>query len=948
MSCGTNTVESTSSPPAAYLNAYSNVLGQAQQTAAAPLQTYPGQIVQGFSPDQTNAFSTVAGASQPIAQAGSTVAGAAGAANPYLSQAQTNLTAATAPLWNGVQQFSPQAVSQYESPYTQQVVNATQAEFNNQNQQQSNALNGSAAAAGAFGGDRTAVAQAQLAGQQQLAQAPTIANLENQGYSTALGEFNTQQQSQLQANEANSWLNSQAGFGEMNLGQEAQNLPLTEAQAQLGIGSAQLGQASAQLQTGGLEQQLGQENLNVPYEEFLQQQAYPFQTTNYLAGIAEGTGSAAGGTSSTTSPGQSVLSGLTGLGTTGLALNNLGAFSSLGSLFGSSAAGAAGADAGMAGLDEILGSGGADAAAGLLLAARGGAIRPHANGGNVIPFRRGGMVPVRRDAGGMLPYQQIPVTPDIPNVSVQFVPEVNQTRGMGIPHTPGAAAQQQDPFDSQQLSQISNLLKNSGTTTTTTMQRGGKVRRYADGGMADDGDDIATPILRPAQPSDPVAQPATGMTPQNFGFTAPTPITLNPQKADPNMALLAAGLGMLSGTSPHPLQNIGRGAMLGLQEYQQNKQQNEAEAGKQATVQGENQRNTLSYQEAVSRAKELADNLEQTRTNMARQQANSDRQFNQEQHNQDLQRQYQADELGLRNKELAFNEGLSGGAAPTTGPNGQKLTGDAYLQTLPGADQSVVKAMVEGRQPPPTSFAMSKPYWQQRIQEANTYDPSFDQTTWPGRVKTRTSFAGGPDAANVTAIDTALQHAGVVSQALGALNNTSVPMYNTAKNWLAQEFGSQAPTNARESVDALSSEARKVFQATGGGNLTELENWQKNFPINGSPEQQKGSLSQFVSLLDSRLDALSDKYSRGMGKAEDRLTFLSPRGRASYETLTGRTPQTDSATNPAAQTAPAAAPSPALPTIPRGVPAGSAYSPSRNMWRDAKGLMYNAQGQLVQ
>jgi hypothetical protein len=909
MSCGTNTVTQQSAPPSQYLSAYSNVLGQAQQTAAQPLQQYSGNIVQGFSPDQTTAFNTVAGASQPITQAGNTVAGAAGAANPYLAQAQTNLTAATAPLWSGVQQFSPGAVSQYESPYTSDVVNATQAEFNNQNAQQQNALGGASAAAGAFGGDRQAVAQAQLAGQEQLAQAPTIANLENQGYSTALGEFNTQQQSQLQANEANSWLNSQAGFGEMNLGQEAQNLPLTEAQAQLGIGSAQLGQASAQLQTGGLEQQLGQEQLNVPYEEFLQQQAYPFQTTNYLAGIAEGTGSAAGGTSTSSSPGPSIASELTGLGTTGLALNNLGAFGSggIGALLGGSTIDTAAVDASLAGEGDALYAG-----AGALLAAHGGAIRPHANGGNVIPFRRrGGMVPIQRDAGGMLPYQQIPVTPNIPNVSVQFVPQTSgQSRGMGIPRAP-AAYQQQDPFNSQQLMQVGNLLKNSPAGGGGgSMQRGGKVRRYADGGTTDDGDDIPVPIPRPAQPNDPVA-PQTGMTPQNFGFTAPTPITLNPQKADPNMALLTAGLGMLGGTSPHPLENIGRGAMAGLQEFQQNKQQNESLAEKQANVEGTNQRNTLSYQEAQSRAKELADNLEQTRDNMARLQSNADRQFTQEQHNQDLQRKFQADELALHNKELNFNEGLSGGAAPVTGPGGQKVTGDAYLQTLPASDQAVVKAMVEGRQPPPTSFAMSKPYWQQRIQEANNYDPSFDQTTWPGRVKTRTSFAGGPDAANVTAIDTALQHAGVVSQALGALGNTSVPMYNTAKNWLAQEFGSSAPTNARESVDALSSEARKVFQATGGGNLTELENWQKNFPVNGSPEQQKGSLSQFVSLLDSRLDALADKYNRGMGKAEDKLTFLSPRARDVYQSLTGRSPQTDSATNPAAHPAPAA-------TIPAG------------------------------
>ena len=65
---------------------------------------------------------------------------------------------------------------------------------------------------GAWGGDRSAIAQAELANQQHLAQAPTIAGLENQGYSQALGEFNTQQQAGVGAQEASGYLAENAGF----------------------------------------------------------------------------------------------------------------------------------------------------------------------------------------------------------------------------------------------------------------------------------------------------------------------------------------------------------------------------------------------------------------------------------------------------------------------------------------------------------------------------------------------------------------------------------------------------------------------------------------------------------------------------------------------------------------------------------------------------------------
>lgn len=218
------------------------------------------------------------------------------------------------------------------------------------------------------------------------------------------------------------------------------------------------------------------------------------------------------------------------------------------------------------------------------------------------------------------------------------------------------------------------------------------------------------------------------------------------------------------------------------------------------------------------------------------------------------------------------------------------LQGQAFLQTLPANQQAIVKAMVEGRQAPPTSNALRSAYWQDLLGKANQVDPNFDQTTWSGRVKTRSSFTAGPDAANVTAINTALQHAGVVQEGLSKLNNGNYPVKNALFNWGAEQVGNPEPTNAREAIDALASEARKVFAGSGGGNLTELQEWQKNFPINGSPVQQNGALSQFVGLLDSRLDALADKYNRGMGKADDPLNLLSPHARAVYTKLTGRVP----------------------------------------------------------
>lgn len=289
----TNTV-TQSDPPPAVMAAYQQALSMGQSAAQQPLQQYTGNTVAPLTADQTSAFGTI-DASQNTIQ-------------PYLGSASNLINQGTQPLWNGVQQYSPDALAQYQNPYTSQVYNAQVASEANTDAQQQSALQGNAISSGAWGGDRAGVASAVLSGQQDLANNSTNANILNTGFNQAQTEFNTQQQAQLGANEANSYLDQQGALGMASLGQTA-------------LGS-QLQGASAQLQSGALQQQQAQEELNVPYQNYLQQQAYPFQTSQYFANIAEGLGANAGGlgSSSTTGAAPSTASQAAGLGTAGLGL----------------------------------------------------------------------------------------------------------------------------------------------------------------------------------------------------------------------------------------------------------------------------------------------------------------------------------------------------------------------------------------------------------------------------------------------------------------------------------------------------------------------------------------------------------------------------------------------------------------------------------------------------
>lgn len=330
---GTNTVETQSSPPASFLNAYQGLVTQAQNIA----QTYPGytpyngEQVAPLSGNQNTAIGEVQnaqGSAQPyINQANSYIADStaplapsyqpygdqavnldlsasgqnlpgtfapysANAASLYNTAAGTNLTGAYGGYANAAQglyqqgananvqgafspyatgatnefnsasqqitptQFSSGALQQYESPYTQNVLNTTIAAENNQDAQQQQTLQGNAASQGALGGDRSAVAAGILGGQQSVANNATNASIENQGYTQALGEFNTQQQTGLQAQEATQQLQLGAGQGLTSVGTENAATIAQQAQLQQNAGAGIAGIGAEQVQAGAEQGQL--------------------------------------------------------------------------------------------------------------------------------------------------------------------------------------------------------------------------------------------------------------------------------------------------------------------------------------------------------------------------------------------------------------------------------------------------------------------------------------------------------------------------------------------------------------------------------------------------------------------------------------------------------------------------------------------------------------------
>lgn len=208
-------------------------------------------------------------------------------ANQWITQA--------AGLVGDAARYAPDLVNNYMSPYIQNVVDATQKQFDKSNAIQGNSLLGQAIRAGnAFGGDRAGLAQAELARNQQMAQAPVISGLYNQGYQSALQAAQVDMARQLQA----------AGVeGSLGLGQANQYMQSQQAGMPL----------------YNLDQATQQALLNSQYQQYTLQQGFPYQQLGWLANIASGLGSGLGGTSNTQqTQGFNPLSSLLGLGMAGL------------------------------------------------------------------------------------------------------------------------------------------------------------------------------------------------------------------------------------------------------------------------------------------------------------------------------------------------------------------------------------------------------------------------------------------------------------------------------------------------------------------------------------------------------------------------------------------------------------------------------------------------------
>jgi hypothetical protein len=267
-------------------------------TGMRPFQPYTGERTSQFTPLQQQAFQS-AGQQGVAGQIGQATGIAGAAANQALSAG-----AGFSPYQTG--QFGAQAAD-YMNPYMQNVVGIQQREAQRQADIAGTQRAGEAVRAGAFGGGRQAVVDAEAARNLAMQKGDIQSRGLNTAYEQAQQMFNQEQQRGEQSRQ----------FG-ANLGLQGVQSALQGASTLGSLGNQQFGQqmdiTQRQAEMGGTQQQQMQRMLDQQYQDYMAQQRHPYEQLDWMT--AQLRGVPMGSQSQVYSSQPSTSAQIAGLGTT--------------------------------------------------------------------------------------------------------------------------------------------------------------------------------------------------------------------------------------------------------------------------------------------------------------------------------------------------------------------------------------------------------------------------------------------------------------------------------------------------------------------------------------------------------------------------------------------------------------------------------------------------------
>jgi hypothetical protein len=256
-----------------------DMLGRAQAYAGTPFQPYEGAFTAGPSTLQGQAFQGIGSLTVPqnITQAGQTL-------GTYATKDVPSYQPGT---YNPIQ-FTQQNLQQYMNPYLESVLEPQRREAQRQADIARNQMQGRMAQAGAYGGSRQAIMEAEAQRNLQT----QLGDITGKGYATAdedaarrLGEESARGLEAARFGEQSRQFGQTTGLDA--LGRQIQ---AAQAQGQLGGEEARYGLANLaqQLSAGQTQRDIEQQGLTADYNQYLRELEYPRQMLEFERNMLTG------------------------------------------------------------------------------------------------------------------------------------------------------------------------------------------------------------------------------------------------------------------------------------------------------------------------------------------------------------------------------------------------------------------------------------------------------------------------------------------------------------------------------------------------------------------------------------------------------------------------------------------------------------------------------------
>lgn len=143
--------------------------------------------------------------------------------------------------------------------------------------------------------------------------------------------------------------------------------------------------------------------------------------------------------------------------------------------------------------------------------------------------------------------------------------------------------------------------------------------------------------------------------------------------------------------------------------------------------------------------------------------------------------------------------------------------------------------------------------------------PDYDDTFYSNKKKTVDAFGGGgPQGQTLRAADVGVQHLGVLGNAVTALNNGQIPLFNKVINEGKYQLGlSTAPTDFAATKKVVSDEIAKFVTATNAARGTAVfdrKEMEDEMNAANNPQMLNGVIQHWQGLMKGQIMGLKNEY----------------------------------------------------------------------------------------